>query len=278
MHQPVVVGHVDQARETTVDATKPGEPLVYGAGPSHVADYFQDREEMVKRGGQLGFNHRLTQAADKAEREAKALIDVVRFNDDAAYYAPGEPLASLFDRQKHGRFAGDHFLTNAELIKKTGLHKIARKMPKGAHLHIHFNSCLLPHVLLDVATGMENMFMWSSKPLTSADNLKLCEVQFEIMGADRAAASDRGDLFAPNYQTGQDKPQIMRFQDFMHRWDEERNTWKDTMADFRALSHQEWLVSKLVFNDSEAHDPYQTPAGYVHRKCWQGRSSPTFVN
>lgn len=277
VHQPVVAGHVVLARETTVDTVKPGAPLVYGAGPSHVDDYFRDRDELVKRGGQLGFSHRLAQAAGEAERGAKALIDTVRFNDGVAYYARGEPLASQFDGQRHGRFAGDHFLTNAELIKQTGLYKVARRMPKGAHLHIHFNSCLLPHVLLDIAAGMKNMFMWSTRPLTSAENLDLCEIQFEIRGADKVAASDRGDLFGPDYRTGQAKPQVMRFQDFMRRWDEERATWKDDRARFTALSHQQWLVGKLVFSDSEAHDPYQTPAGYVHPRRWHGGGLAYFV-
>jgi succinate dehydrogenase (ubiquinone) flavoprotein subunit len=60
----------------------------------------------------------------------------------------------------------DHFLGNVDLINKTKLLKVAKRMPKGAHLHCHFNSCLRPEFLLEQARGRESMYFRTSADTT----------------------------------------------------------------------------------------------------------------
>ncbi|KAI1839411.1 hypothetical protein JX266_014378 [Neoarthrinium moseri] len=119
------------------------------------SEYFQDRDEVVNRGLSIGFDYALTEGVSVEEKHAGKLLDIVRRNDKLVYY--GDEKLEGYGGQMHRRFAGDHYLTNAGLMESTALFHVARQTPKGAHLHIHFKSCLLPYVLLDIATDMDHM-------------------------------------------------------------------------------------------------------------------------
>ncbi|KAI0164087.1 hypothetical protein GGR57DRAFT_452280 [Xylariaceae sp. FL1272] len=73
-----------------------------------------------------------------------------------------------------------HFLDIKDEIDKKELYQIARMAPKGAHLHLHFNSTLLPHVLLGYAADMDNMFIWSDMGLDEKENFDTCKVEFSL--------------------------------------------------------------------------------------------------
>jgi adenosine deaminase CECR1 len=66
--------------------------------------------------------------------------------------------SKLKDKDGRQRVVAGHFLSflsNVDLINKTELLKVVKKMPKGAHLHYHFNSCLRPEFLLEQARGRD---------------------------------------------------------------------------------------------------------------------------
>ncbi|EOO01313.1 putative adenosine amp deaminase protein [Phaeoacremonium minimum UCRPA7] len=128
-------------------------------------------------------------------------------------------------------------------------------MPKGAHLHIHFNACLLPNVLIDIAKDMDRMFITSNIPLIQKENYDKCEVQFAILSPEK---ENPGDLFDPSYINRQ----TMRFKDFIDEFPKyypeqcirkginDENSWV-----------KDWLIDKLVFNAEEAHHWLQTVNG-----------------
>ncbi|ETS78185.1 hypothetical protein PFICI_10247 [Pestalotiopsis fici W106-1] len=263
-------------------------------------EYFRDRAEIKRRGQQLAFDHALTENADDAERKAKNLLDIVRHNDDVAFYSQAEPLTG-YRGQKHRRWAGDHFLTNWDILNETVLFKVTTRMPKGAHLHIHFNSTLLPHVLLDIAQGMEQMYISSDKPLDSVDNFNTCEIQFlmkseDVVAADRTklrnigprelssrSSSDTHNLFSSNFvQLTDERNQRlswMKYRTFREQWDQRRkkgSVLPETLSrglgvsgaghsqsdkGAGAMTWKDWLISKLVFDDQEAHNSLQTAEG-----------------
>ncbi|KAI1880609.1 hypothetical protein JX265_000849 [Neoarthrinium moseri] len=253
-------------------------------------EYFRDRDEIVNRGRSIGFDYALTEGASGDEKHAKNLLDIVRRNDELVYY--GDEKLEGYGGQMHRRFAGDHYLTNADLMENTALFHVATQTPKGAHLHIHFNSCLLPHVLLDIATDMDHMYISSDLPLTSAHNLDRCEIQFlvrnqktvekerdQLLEAERTRLSnanltreniesEQSSLFSRNYLTDGAR-QWMKFKTFRDQWGEIQEQWhhKSQMKRFSNLSSGErwssrnWLVSKLVFNEHEAFNIHQTSEG-----------------
>ncbi|KAI9151973.1 Adenosine deaminase 2 [Paramyrothecium foliicola] len=214
---------------------------------ANTVDYLDIRRQLVESERKLDFDYACRTAATPLERRADAVVQYLKLRDCAGVYDCAAPRQG-HGGQLHPRFPGDHFLSNVPLIEQTALLDVARKMPKGAHLHIHFNACLLPHVLLEIAKGMERMFITSNIPLTPDDDyvsFDKCEIQFSILAPEK---EQPGDLFSPNYQPRQ----TMRFREFLERYPRHFS---------RAPSPEQWLMDKLVFQEKEAHDVLQTASG-----------------
>jgi adenosine deaminase CECR1 len=210
-------------------------------------DYFAMRQQLVDDERTLDFEHAARARATPLELRADGIVQALKLRDQASVYACAEPRHG-YRGQLHPRFPGDHFLSNVPLIDRTALHAVARRMPKGAHLHIHFNACLLPHVLLDIAKGMDRMFITSDLPLLpDADfvNFDKCEIQFSILPPQKELP---GNLFSRDYQPRQ----TMRYRDFLELFPQKYST---------TVSPEQWLMGKLVFEEKEAHNSMQTASG-----------------
>lgn len=235
---------------TVVGSAAPAiEPLT-----DRIKNYEVSRKTVVNEEAAIAFDHSCRENATPAEKLADAVI--MRLKDEDRHDFDGAARQTGYGRQDHPHFPGDHFLTNEPLIAKTRLLAAAKAMPKGAHLHIHFNACLLPNVLLDIAKGMDRMFITSDLPLVlaetampgsmaGAENFFLCEIQFSILS--KANEKDRGDIFSAAYQSRQTMP----FREFLARFPR-REFGKSAM---------EWLASKLVFGAAETYDIPQTSRG-----------------
>ncbi|WDK08989.1 adenosine/AMP deaminase [Colletotrichum graminicola] len=240
--RPRQVTVLDQARTRTAAAKKIEDP----------DEYFRQRLEITNREKTLAFDFRLTALASSREIEANAIIQAVKAQDQRLVYDAAEPRQG-WGGQNHPRFPADHFLSNVHLINRTRLFAIATKMPKGAHLHIHFNACLQPHVLLGIAKNMDRMFITSDKPLPASgdgrtdeearNSLHLCEIQFSILPPEKERP---GDIFSPDYV----KRQTMKYSHFLQEFPKKHNA-----------DPEEWLTSKLVFHEDEAHNVHQTVQG-----------------
>ena len=109
----------------------------------------------------------------------------------------------------HKRTQGEHFLGDLDVINKTELLQIAKKMPKGAHLHIHFNSCLPAKFLIKQGRVIEAMYIRSSLPLTTLQNWTDSRISFMVMTPHEAThvkdsegnekAIDLGNVFDEQY-------------------------------------------------------------------------------
>lgn len=209
-------------------------------------EYQNRREELKRREDALEFEHDLASTASPKERAVNGILQNLKRDDDEHVFA-AEPSRPDPHGQQHPRFAGDHFLSNKVLIDKSKVFKLARRLPKGAHLHIHFNACLQPNVLLEIASGMEHMYINSDLPLTDADNYhnyKRAKIQFSIM----AQAASTGNLFAAGYK---DRQGAQNFKDFLDEFPKHR----------RDVDAMTWLQEKLVFREDEAHNMLQTVDG-----------------
>ncbi|KND88692.1 hypothetical protein TOPH_06733 [Tolypocladium ophioglossoides CBS 100239] len=208
--------------------------------------YLATRANILRLERGIAFDSRCRARASSLEKQANSIVRALRKRDEAQVYDCAEHRRGHAG-QTHRRFAGDHFLSNLDLIDQTALFDVARHMPKGAHLHIHFNACLPPHVLLGVAKGMDRMFVTSDLPLVADGdcvNFDKCEVQFSILSPDKEKP---GDLFSAGYQPRQ----TMRFAEFLRAFPRHYG---------RATADQ-WLADKLVFHEEEAYGLLQTAAG-----------------
>ncbi|KAJ4177457.1 hypothetical protein NW755_013837 [Fusarium falciforme] len=210
-------------------------------------DYFKLRQSIVTCERTLDFDHPCRRGATPDERRADAIIQELKRRDEANVYEKA-PSRTGYGGQLHPRFPGDHFLSNKSLIDQTDLFAVARRMPKGGHLHIHFNACLAPHVLLNIAKDMDRMFITSDLPLVSDDdcsNFDRCEIQFSLLSPEKETP---GNLFSATYKARQ----TMKLSRFLEMFPQIYT--KGATAD-------EWLLEKLMFHEEEAHNSLQTACG-----------------
>ncbi|KFA50882.1 hypothetical protein S40293_02493 [Stachybotrys chartarum IBT 40293] len=218
--------------------------------PETTAEYFLLRQRLADRESRLDFDHPCRVAASPLEDRVDRIIQKLRQLDAEDVYGQAQ-LRRGHGGQLHPRFPGDHFLSNSELITQTRLFNVASMMPKGAHLHIHFNACLLPNVLLELAMTMERMFITSDLPLVpdnNYENFHKCEIQFSILSPDKEVP---GNIFSHSYRPRQ----TMLFKEFLARF---------PPAVTGDRSPFDWLMNKLVFHEAEVHGAPQTAAG-----AWQ---------
>ncbi|KAM0276495.1 hypothetical protein ACHAQH_006684 [Verticillium albo-atrum] len=209
-----------------------------------VGDYETQREELRFREKSMAYDFYLEAKKKEKEMAVNRIIQALKVRDRKLFDA--KPPRYGYGGQEHSRFPGDHFLSNVDIINNTHLFKIAQWMPKGAHLHIHFNSCLLPDVLLNIATTMKRMFIRSNMPLTTKSDspaFERCEIQFSIRGEGKETP---GDVFSPEYMPTQE----MRFSEFLEE--------SEKIEGFKPMP---WLQEKLMFTDEEAHNKCQTVLG-----------------
>lgn len=210
-------------------------------------DYFALRSQVVHEEKALDFDYSCRMHASTLEQEVDDIIQALRRRDVQLVYDKA-PKRVGYGGQEHRRFPGDHFLSNVGLIGQTALFDIATRMPKGAHLHIHFNACLLPSVLIGIAKTMPRMYITSTEALLPDHDFRAfdkAEIQFSIV---KEGAEDYGDIFESTYDG---KKKQMPFEEFMGKFRHPHAT-----AD-------EWLAGKLMFQEQEAHGVLQTAHGYV---------------
>lgn len=220
-------------------------------------DYEKQRAEIVAREGALSWDFICGRDASSVERKANRILQAMRKLDDENVYAKA-PSRRGYRGQEHPRFMGDHFLYNVDLINETMLYRVARRMPKGAHLHIHFNANLLPGFLIDIAKRMERMFITSDIPLVTIgrdesepgyyDNFDRSKIQFSILSKE-TEMEGTGDIFDRNYPV--DKRQPMSFRKFLEEFGKH----------YSKCTVDQWLIDKLVFHEEEAHGWLQTAEG-----------------
>jgi adenosine deaminase CECR1 len=206
--------------------------------------------------------------AKAMEAEANDIIADMRVEDEAVF-------------RRNYLSSGQHFVDVRDFLRDTRLFHVAAMVPKGAHLHLHFNSTLLPGVLLGYAKDMPNMYIWSDHQLLGDSDFKNCKLEFSLRNLEQVRAemhkqatesqdismleklkhaeslSDEDakiraydelapDIFSSTYKHGRrDKNQHveeMRYQYFRQRWDE-----------ITRRNCDEWLISKLTFSREEVN-------------------------
>lgn len=237
-----------------------------------------------------------TSESYQKEEKAAAIVRAVRDYEREFVFGnlPSEAIPG-----KNTLDMGGQFLTNKERInKRSKLFEIANLVPKGALLHVHFNSELHPEQLLELARDMPTMYIRSIRPLLTEDDLKETEIVFNVMdpeqvekGVNIFSADYPGN--ATNWKTPEMKFKVwMKWIDFQEGFDERfsekhHNNHDDPVFqqptepadDARCcgaspnvlLNRTEvWLKSKMVLSPEEAYGPDQTVNGYVvlHHSCY----------
>jgi adenosine deaminase CECR1 len=226
---------------------------------------------------------------DKTEKRAAVIIQAIREYERGVTFGN---LASEALPLEDDRDMGGQYLTNKDRIdNQSKLYQIAKIVPKGALLHLHFNAELHPELLLVRARKMKNMYIRSIIPLTEKEHLVQTEMVFSVV--DPKTVDPNVDIFSNTYPTLEGSKGI-RDPDYLRTvW----MPWKKFQQEFPKKfpgvhNHEEpetfqagrphhcgerkpailtpaenWLRSKMVLSQDEAYRPTQTVNGYV-LLCW----------
>ncbi|KAK3617249.1 hypothetical protein LTR22_026797 [Elasticomyces elasticus] len=158
------------------------------------------------------------------------------------------------------RDMGGRFLANKSRIDKSQLFQIARQMPKGCHLHIHFNSELPPEILLPHARSPamhDTMFVRTTRPMCNARDFVSAEIVFHVLPKE----TEKGNCFKPDYNPDlkdQDSSPWMLWADFQKAFP------SGVECEDRAegLNDAEcWAREKMVVTLHDVYDAQQTHNG-----------------
>lgn len=199
--------------------------------------YLQVVNSLIAAEQTQGFDGDAVASASKLEKVANDIVAAIKKNDTLTVYD------AQTTADNRGRRPGDHFLGTVELINRTELLQVARMMPKGGHLHCHFNSCLPPSFLIEHARHVPTMFIRSTLPLVDSAAKQKAEISFSVLSPD----TPRGpNLFNKSYE-----PQSwMNYQDFIQEYGDVKDV-------------EEWLDSKMRLTEDEVYSVSQTGKGQV---------------
>lgn len=245
--------------------------------------YAAARKKLVQLETDNAWDREVRDSANQDERRAASIIRAIReyervavFGNIASEAIPGPETLDM----------GGQFLTNKPRINnESQLHKIAIKVPKGALLHLHFNSELHPERLLERARLMKNLYIRSIRPLLTQEDLDLTEMVFNVLDEDTVESNV--DIFSKNYpgnatnfkganaMTSKIWMPWHKFQDefkkhFPGKYEQPEVTIMTEVPKCCSEPGQVslhpaevWLRSKMVLSEKEAYGFDQTVNGYV---------------
>jgi adenosine deaminase CECR1 len=188
---------------------------------------------------------------------------------------------------KETRDMGGQFLTNKDRIDHGSLlFQIARKVPKGGLLHLHFNAELHPERLLVYARSMKDLYIRSIRPLLTQHDLDETEMVFNVLDSDKL---EKGvDIFSETYignATNWKKDQPGEWSVWMP-WEQFQEDFKkhfpgkyldsgktnipegttccepsEPFSEVELSPAEKWLKSKMVLSEEEAYGFTQTVNG-----------------
>ena len=217
--------------------------------------YEKHKKEIYEEEYKVSWDTPARKSATPEELKAAEIIYKIRederdnlFGNKASEAIPGPETLDM----------GGQFLTNRSRVEqKSRLYRIAREMPKGCHLHLHFNAELPPQMLLSKAKNMSNMFIRSTQPLLSRQDYDETEIVFEVKPVNTPTA----DIFSPDYKPEWKKPGTqpwMPWSIFQQEFCRRRREQNEKLCDA-----EDWVLSKMILSEDEVYNMDQTTNGYV---------------
>ena len=162
--------------------------------PELVSEYQKRREELVAAERAGAWDARARASASNREVDASSIVQCIREHERNVLFGnvPSEAIPAEGTLEMGGKFLAN----KARIERESKVYQMARRMPKGALLHVHFNAELDPERLLEQARKMDNMFLRSTRPLLSVEDLDRAELVFHVLPADTPSAN----VFSPAYQ------------------------------------------------------------------------------
>ncbi|KAK5114118.1 hypothetical protein LTR62_002687 [Meristemomyces frigidus] len=222
--------------------------------------YRTERQSLLQHEQQIAWFAGAQSRAARIEVEAQTVLLRIREREriDPTIFGnvPSEAIPNATVRDMGGRF-----LVNKPSIDRSRIFEMAQRMPKGCHLHIHFNSELPPEELLPRARSpymQPTMCVRTTIPLLRPQDYVDAEVVFSVI----PAATAKADCFAADYKPDfKASPETtwMLWSDFRQRFAEVAP--KDIVYEDRppGLDTAEcWAREKMIMTSSDVYGDRQT--------------------
>lgn len=211
-------------------------------------DYDQAWKGLLKEEETSSWDRHSRESASDYQKRAADIVWKIRederdnlFGNKASEQIPDESTRDM----------GGQFLTNKSRIdNESVLFEIVKKMPKGAHLHAHFNAELPVDTLLERVRTMDSMFVRTTQPLVEPKDYEATEVVFTVLPSDHPEA----DLFSKDYNPAfKDTPNNPWM-----KWTRFQEVFRDPAG---APSAEEWAKGKMILSEEEVYGTSQTVNG-----------------
>ncbi|KAI7081236.1 hypothetical protein KC356_g9249, partial [Hortaea werneckii] len=176
-------------------------------------DYRTRRKDLLIAEGNQEWDLKARLEASEVEVQAADIVFKIREHErrDLELYGnlPSEAVPG-----QEVRDMGGQFLPNKSRIERSRVFNISRHMPKGCHLHIHFNTELPPERLLPHARRLKDtMFVRTTRPLLAKEDFEKAEIVFSVMPKTTVAADIFSIEYNPDFKAENANP-WMRWADF----------------------------------------------------------------
>ncbi|KAJ9658546.1 hypothetical protein H2201_007753 [Coniosporium apollinis] len=211
--------------------------------------YAKRKEFLLREEEGSAWDRPARESASEAENRAAQLVWEIRederdnlFGNKASEAIPGPETLDM----------GGQFLTNKKRIEtKSRLFRIAQQMPKGCHLHLHFNAELQPAGLIEWARYLpDTMFIRSTQPLLDPKDDDVTEIVFNVMPADTPTSDIFSSDYNPEFKAPGSRP-WMNWKTFREEFPRRRN----------GLDAETWVRKKMVLQEDEVYGMKQTVNG-----------------
>ena len=260
-------------------STSIGQPNFVSDSLCKLSSYQRRRAKLVDRdipGCETGVS------ADEC-RVARILDAFRRFEREHVFKnLPGEDVPGPDTLDMGGRF-----LTNrARIIQKSFIFEVfAKRVPKGALLHLHLNAGLPVVDLLLKARENECLYIRSERALLVSEDLDKTELTFDTL--EHGKVEKELDIFSPTYKSGKAtwkgsenahkgwmrwelfKENFQAFWDRLPKHERKKRSYLKDAALKSLDCAERWVCSKMVLSANEVYDKGQTVNGQVkERAAW----------
>ncbi|KAK3715985.1 hypothetical protein LTR37_006715 [Vermiconidia calcicola] len=222
-------------------------------------EYNEDRQQLVTDDQKRSWDWPAKSSASLAEQRARKIIFKIREHErsDPELFGnlPGENVPDARSRDMGGRF-----LVNLPKIRLSKIYAIARRIPKGCHQHLHFNSEVSPEELFPYARNASmggTMFIRSTRPLLNLDDYEETEIVFNVLPESTTNANIFSDKYNPEWKNTTNSPWML---------------WKDFRQQFFGRVPREaqteglepaesWARHKMVITIDHTYNQNQTHNG-----------------
>ncbi|KAJ5261280.1 hypothetical protein N7478_011875 [Penicillium angulare] len=195
-----------------------------------LTDYEEARAALQQQEREISFDFAFKRDQSNLEIQASEVLDRIRI-------AEHERLKSTTGLER-----GQRFYEMLSAIEDSDLLRTAKRSPKGALLHCHFDAMLPPEVMLPMAQKMSNMHIKCTEPLVEAGSFSKALPEMQLLSKKKAMAMSHINIFDRSYSSND----WMLYSDFRRSF-----PTGDQGAD-------EWLLSKIELQRSDAHSPQRT--------------------